>query len=282
MVTPRLLLFAGPNGSGKTTITTPETLAYYQIPLERYLNADDIARSLTEARPDLLQEEREREAFRQARQLRWSYREEGLSFAFETVFSHPSTLLDIQQCRAAGFEIVVLFVTTENPEINVGRVAGRYRAGGHDVPVDRIHARYHRVMALLPRIIEDSDRATVFDNSAFPLLAFSFRQGKPLPSQDVLPGYLRAALLQPLRERQAEREALASYFPNLLLPDEAMGTYTGRLIEAGSHYLLQQCHRSEGPIRHDRLMLPTNYELTEGQGITLSYKEGMGSVEFSG
>lgn len=278
-MTPRLLLFAGPNGSGKSTLTTPEILAYYQIPLERYLNADDIARTLRETRPELPQEEREREAFREARQLRRFYREDRLSFAFETVFSHPSTLLDMRECRAAGFEVIVLFVTTENPEINAGRVEGRHRAGGHDVPVDRIHARYYRVMALLPRIIEDSDRATVFDNSAFPLLAFSFQKGKLLPSHDSLPDYLRAALLQPLQERQQERETLASHFSHLLLPDEAAGIYTGSLIEADSHYLLQQCQDTEGLIRHDRLMLTTNHELAEGQGIAISYKDGMGSVE---
>jgi predicted ABC-type ATPase len=120
---PRLLLFAGPNGSGKSTVTTPETLDYYDIPSERYINADDIARTLAGMQAERTQAEREHIAFVQARELRQTYREEGLSFAFETVFSHPSTLMDIQRCR-------------------VGRVAGRYQAGGHDSGLKRTDPYY--------------------------------------------------------------------------------------------------------------------------------------------
>ena len=57
---PRLLIFAGPNGSGKSTVTTPATLERFGIPAARYINADDIARSLRDERPELSQEDRER------------------------------------------------------------------------------------------------------------------------------------------------------------------------------------------------------------------------------
>jgi predicted ABC-type ATPase len=104
----RLLLFAGPNGSGKSTITTTATLAAFRISTDRYINADEIARGLRDENPHTNQEEREREAFRRARGLRAVFREQGVSFAFETVFSHPSTLLDMRKCRERGFEVVVL------------------------------------------------------------------------------------------------------------------------------------------------------------------------------
>jgi predicted ABC-type ATPase len=150
---PRLLLFVGPNGSGKSTITA-RAVIYYEMPPQQYINADEIAKVLIEG----TQEERERAAFRQARKLRQEYRERGESFAFETVFSHPSTLIDMQECRRAGFEIVVLFVTTQSVEINIGRVSGRFQSGGHDVPIDKIRSRYERVMNLMPRIIEEADQ----------------------------------------------------------------------------------------------------------------------------
>ena len=120
MSEPQLVLIAGPNGSGKSTVTA--RLAEFGISLPaNYINADDIARSLADTHPDTPQVERERIAFRQARELRRTYREQKQSFAFETVFSHPSTLLDMLQCRAAGFEVRLLFVSTENAEINVLR-----------------------------------------------------------------------------------------------------------------------------------------------------------------
>ena len=71
----------------------------------------------------------------------------------------------MKRCREAGFEITVIFVTTRNPEINVKRVAGRFLAGGHSVPEDRIRSRYHRTMALLPRILEEADQWFLYDNS---------------------------------------------------------------------------------------------------------------------
>jgi hypothetical protein len=37
--------------------------------------------------------------------------------------------------------------------------------GGHDVPKDRIIARYHRTLALMPEAISLADRALLFDNS---------------------------------------------------------------------------------------------------------------------
>jgi predicted ABC-type ATPase len=277
-VTLRLLLFAGPNGSGKSTITTPQMLAYFAIPLERYINADDIARTLKETHPDLGQEAREREAFRQARMLRQIYRDEGLSFAFETVFSHPSTLLDMQRCRATGFEVFVVFVTTENPEINVGRVAGRYQAGGHDVPVDRIRLRYQRTMALLPRIVEEADHVSVYDNSNLPPRVFPFRQGVMLPSRDAMPDFLMAALVEPLAHRREERKILADRFDELAMPDEAIGVYSGEVLLILDHYFVQ-CDGSQ-IVRHDLLLLEKieAREIAVGKSVTITYSDGAGRV----
>ncbi|WP_395091512.1 hypothetical protein [Armatimonas sp.] len=108
----RLLLFAGPNGSGKSTLTTLATLKHFGIPKDRYINADEIAVYLAENFPEMSQEEREQGAFRRARWLHLNYRSTKQSFAFETVFSHPSTLLDMQLCKTAGFDVVVIFVTS--------------------------------------------------------------------------------------------------------------------------------------------------------------------------
>ena len=104
-LSPRCVLFAGPNGSGKSTLMR-EFFAdpSYDTP-RRFINADDIARDLTMGS----QLEKEKAAFRQARQLREDYRLAGLSFSFETVFSHPSTLLDLIKLKAAGYETTFVF-----------------------------------------------------------------------------------------------------------------------------------------------------------------------------
>ena len=64
-----------------------------------------------------------------------------------------------------GFHVTLYFVCIDNPQTNVSRVNYRVQHGGHDVPEDRILARYHRTLELLPRAINASDRAVLFDNS---------------------------------------------------------------------------------------------------------------------
>lgn len=53
----------------------------------------------------------------------------------------------------------------DDPAINVARVRQRVALGGHDVPEDRIVARWSRTMALLPDAVRVAHRAILFDNS---------------------------------------------------------------------------------------------------------------------
>lgn len=268
----RLLVFAGPNGSGKSTITTPENLAAFGVAPDRYINADEIARALLETLPNLTQEEREHIAFRQARDRRKSNREQGESFAFETVFSHPSTLLDICDCRDAGFLIAVLFVTTDNAETNVTRVAERVRTGGHDVPTDRIRARYERTMRLLPRIVEDADRAYVFDNTDKTVRVFPYRAGRAENTTDTLPDFLQTRLVKPLRVRKHERARFAATFGESQTPDEGAGEYAGLIVEVGTQYFWQEAEGAT--LRHDRLLFAD--APGDAQTVMVRYKDGTG------
>jgi predicted ABC-type ATPase len=56
-------------------------------------------------------------------------------------------------------------VATEDPEINISRVAHRVAMGKHDVPRSKIIKRYHLSLALLFDAVVCADRAYVFDNS---------------------------------------------------------------------------------------------------------------------
>ena len=87
------------------------------------------------------------------------------SFTFETVMSSPDKIEFLQTARQNGFRTYLYFVATQNPKINIDRVARRVRAGGHDVPADKIVARYHRCLNLLADAIRATDRAYIFDNS---------------------------------------------------------------------------------------------------------------------
>jgi hypothetical protein len=71
----------------------------------------------------------------------------------------------MEQARLAGFNVLLFFIGLDDPLINIERVSARVQTGGHDVPKDRIIARYHRTMALLPEMVRRADRAWIFDNT---------------------------------------------------------------------------------------------------------------------
>lgn len=89
----------------------------------------------------------------------------GISFSQETVFSHPSKVAALEKAAAAGFRTYLYFVATDSPAINAERVAERYAQGGHDVPPDKIAARYTRSLANVQAALPHLWRAFFFDNS---------------------------------------------------------------------------------------------------------------------
>lgn len=159
MPQPFLLVIAGPNGSGKTTLTAH--LRKHGIDFGYYINPDDFAASL-EGSP----EERSHRAQAKADEEREVCLVTFTSFSFETVMSHPSKVDVMRRARSLGFHVTLFFVGVEEPTINIARVAQRVAQGGHDVPRDRIVARYHRTMALLPDAVVAADRSVIFDNTA--------------------------------------------------------------------------------------------------------------------
>jgi predicted ABC-type ATPase len=152
-------MVAGPNGAGKTTLV--QWLRQRGVDFGDYINPDDIAQQLEGSYDDRV---------RQAQVIADRRREECIearrSFSFETVMSHPSKVDILVRAKSAGFFVQLFFVGTEDPEISIERVALRVAQGGHDVPTDRIIARWFRTMGQLSEAIESSDRAFIFDNTA--------------------------------------------------------------------------------------------------------------------
>jgi predicted ABC-type ATPase len=157
---PTLTVVAGPNGSGKSSLIRSLVAIGYDF--GEYINADDIELGLGDlADPQA----RSREAQRLADAQREACLEGKVDFSFETVMSHPSKTDFMNRARTLGYRVVLLFVSLDDPLMNVARVELRVAQGGHSVPPDRVVARYARTLALLPRAILASDRAVLFDNS---------------------------------------------------------------------------------------------------------------------
>lgn len=91
--------------------------------------------------------------------------EEGWTFTFETVMSHPSKIEFMKDARARGYRVYLYFVATDDPVINIDRVRRRVLQGGHPVDDDKVIERYHKSIALMTSACAVADRAYIFDNS---------------------------------------------------------------------------------------------------------------------
>lgn len=160
---PLVTVFAGPNGSGKSTIAENYRISGV------YVNADDIKRKYKLS--DL-------EAAQRAEAQRNALLNSFSDFTFETVLSTERNLLLLQRAKEYGYEIQCIYVLTCDVNINIARVRDRVADGGHDVPEEKIRARYFRSFELLPRLIDICDKIVVYDNSDRPALIFHKEDGR--------------------------------------------------------------------------------------------------------
>ena len=158
---PRLIVVAGPNGSGKTSITQ-QLLMHEWMDGCVYVNPDFIARDEFGDwnAPDAIMQ-----AARRSAEIRERCLTEGRSLAFETVLSAPDKMDFIRRAGDAGFFIRLFFVGTDDPSINAKRVAMRVMEGGHDVPIPKIIGRYTKSLAYCSVVTWLADRTYVYDNS---------------------------------------------------------------------------------------------------------------------
>lgn len=158
---PEVVVFAGPNGSGKTTITRMAKI------VGEYINADDIKR--TTLCSDL-------EAAVKAEELREKMIAERKNFTFETVLSTERNLLLLRKAKDEGYFVRGIYVLTSNVNINVARVNAREALGGHGVPENKIRSRYIKALKLIPELVATCDILHIYDNTREPFRIFKKRK----------------------------------------------------------------------------------------------------------
>ena len=173
---PELVVIAGPNGSGKTSITEQLLLHTWTEDCQ-YISPDLIAQNEF---GDWNSPVASLKAAQKAEGLRETCLRERICHAFETVFSAPDKVEYLRRAKAAGFFIRLFFICTDRPEINIARVAIRMREGGHTVPNAKIISRYSKSIAQCTKVIPFVDRAYIYDNSVedeAPVLLFRTENG---------------------------------------------------------------------------------------------------------
>lgn len=158
---PVLIVIAGPNGSGKTSVTS-KILHHEWLEDSEYINPDNVARDVF---GDWNNQESVLKAANYCNEWRERCLAERKSHIFETVMSGADKVDYILRAKQAGFFIRLFFVSTESPTINAKRVANRVLNGGHDVPIPKIISRYDKSIANCIALSPYIDRLYVYDNS---------------------------------------------------------------------------------------------------------------------
>jgi len=71
----------------------------------------------------------------------------------------------LENARQAGYTTKVLFISTEDPNLNVGRVLLRMNQNGQGVPLSTIPESYEEAMRSLPEARKHADDLLVYDNT---------------------------------------------------------------------------------------------------------------------
>lgn len=160
-IKPELVIIAGPNGSGKTSVTR-RFLHHEWAQGTTYINPDEVAQQKF---GDWNSHENVLKAANYCKEWREQCLREKKSFVFETVMSADDKIDFILRAKQAGYFIRVFFIATASPTINAARIAGRVIEGGHDVPISKIISRYSKSIENCRFIADKVDRLYVYDNS---------------------------------------------------------------------------------------------------------------------
>jgi predicted ABC-type ATPase len=133
---PTIYVIAGPNGAGKTTFASKFLPDF--VTCREFLNADLIAAGLSPFAP-------ETQNLRAGRLLLERIGElvaKRVDFGFETTLAGRSYAKLLNDFKAVGYRIELLFLWLPEVEYAVARVQNRVQQGGHDVPMEDIKRRF--------------------------------------------------------------------------------------------------------------------------------------------
>lgn len=158
---PHVLVLGGPNGAGKSTLA-PHLLRD-ALRLTAFVNADEIARGLAAFAPDDVAIRAGRIMLERVVELTC----ERADFAFESTLAGLGVREILARCRAAGYQVHLLYLWLPSPELALARVRQRVAAGGHDIPESDVRRRWSRSLVnLFDHYMPSSTTWRLYDGSA--------------------------------------------------------------------------------------------------------------------
>jgi len=169
----KIIIIAGPNGAGKTTFA--RSFLPKEAQVLRFINADLIAAGLSPFSPDTMAIT----AGRLMLQELIGCVHRGESFAFETTLSGLAWLQHIKKWQSLGYRIVLYFLSLQNVELALLRVAERVKQGGHNIPEAVIRRRFEGGLSKFEQYYKSAvNEWTHYDNSSNELILLNAGENK--------------------------------------------------------------------------------------------------------
>lgn len=153
-----MYVFAGNNGSGKSTI---RNLIMDRLGISVNIDPDALARGIDPDHPDRRKVSAGKEAIKLARECIHHKRD----FSLETTLAGGNAIRLIRDAKANGFEVTMFYVGLTDVRLNIERVAARVRNGGHHIQSEDIIRRQATSMQNLLTNLRLIDHLIVIDNS---------------------------------------------------------------------------------------------------------------------
>jgi predicted ABC-type ATPase len=159
MARPRMIVIAGPPGSGKTR--------YFQVTafgIDAF-NIDDRCAQILGSYRAIPRDVR-RAVAKECERFVLDRIERRESFAVETTLRTTAAIDQAERARQSGFATEMHFVATDSIAENVARVLQRAQAGGHGASEREIRAIHQASVANLRTAIAMFERVRIYDSTA--------------------------------------------------------------------------------------------------------------------
>ncbi|MCC3372402.1 zeta toxin family protein [Cohnella sp. REN36] len=155
---PIMYVFAGNNGSGKSTI---RNLIIDRLGISVNIDPDALARGIDSDHPESRKVSAGKEAIKLARDCVHNRRD----FSIETTLAGGNAIRLMRDAKANGFEVTMFYVGLGDYCLNIKRVAIRVENGGHYIPSQDIIRRHQTSIRNLLSYFHLIDHLIVIDNS---------------------------------------------------------------------------------------------------------------------